>query len=99
MNAKKAKALRKMLRNAEKMAPPGTEAVPTVAYYEMEKRRKYITVPDDDELITLPDGSTTPAMKQVQIAVGQLVVAPKTTRGRYKLLKKKLDKIDHKHVS
>lgn len=101
MNAKKAKALRKLLRNAQNLNEKNKQPVPQVAYYEMEKRRKYIEVPDPEhrgevQSITSDFGSGVetkvgPVMKKIQVAPGQLVVAPKSIRGIYKRLKKKID--------
>jgi hypothetical protein len=42
MNAKKAKALRKLLRNAQKMNPHNN--VPEVAYKEDVKKRKFVEI-------------------------------------------------------
>lgn len=92
MNAKKAKALRKVIRNAQQLNQNGP--VPEVAYLENEKRRKYIEVIDKDKMSEYerehPGEPVIELKKKVQVAHGQFTVAPKSARGIYLRLKKKL---------
>lgn len=75
MNSKKAKLLRKMVRqNIE--GNPKFSNMARHAYVEIEKRRKFTEVDEKD------------GGKKVQVATGQLIVAQGTLRGMYLHLKK-----------
>lgn len=76
MNSKKAKLLRKMVRlniaDSEKF-----KNIRRHAYVEIEKRRKFTEVTEES-------GNK----RNIQVATGQLIVAPGTLRGMYLQLKK-----------
>jgi hypothetical protein len=79
MNSKKAKAIRKAIRNAQKNQPDlfkdGQE------YIENESKRKTVEIEDLDA-----DGNV--FTKKVAISLGQLTTNPASQRGLYKQLKK-----------
>ena len=77
MNAKKAKALRKLVRNALSTQP---ELFKGEHFIENESKRKVIQVEDLDE-----DGKV--VTKKVAISPGQLTLNPTTARGLYTTLK------------
>lgn len=76
MNEKKAKLLRKMVRQNIKDNPRFAN-IRGHAYIEIEKRRKFTEVTEES-------GNK----KNVQVATGQLMVAQGTLRGMYLHLKK-----------
>ena len=77
MNAKKAKALRKLVRNALNTQP---ELFKGDHFIENESKRKTIQIEDLDE-----EGNI--VTKKVAISPGQLSLNPTTARGLYTTLK------------
>lgn len=77
MNSKKAKALRKVLKNLGKLNP---QLETSTAYVEDVNKRKTITVQDMDETGTLVD-------KVVPISSGTVMLSHKSVRSLYKHLK------------
>lgn len=93
MNAKKAKKLRKMLKQLGSSQKADGREISQVAYIEDERNRKYALVPKQTlSPIAGPDGSEvkpeTKATERVQVAAGTIKVAPNTVRGLYKRIKK-----------
>jgi hypothetical protein len=92
MNAKKAKKLRKMLRQVEAGQKADGKEVSPVAYFEDTRKRKYITVPKTsfNPLVPINDGSdpNKSPTERIQVAPGTIQVAPDTVKGFYKKLKK-----------
>ena len=82
MNSKKAKALRKVLRNLEKT---NQNLATETTYVEHENKRKVMHYEDIDE-----NGNT--VEKSVLVAGGQQTVNPISKRGLYKKLKKEMKK-------
>lgn len=85
MNAKKAKALRKLMRNLEKMHPD--KLATDHSYVENEKKRKVIKVEDLDA-----EGNV--VSKKVAVSQGQMTVLPTTKRGLYLHLKRNLHQVE-----
>jgi len=81
MNSKKAKALRRVLKNLQAQQNPTDQALPQVAYSENKQNRKMISVEDLDE-----EGNT--VTKNIPIAAGTVTVEKRSVRGLYKHLKK-----------
>jgi len=79
MNAKKAKALRRVLKNLAKQNPD--KVLPDVAYTEDPTKRKMLTVKDMDKDGQLVD-------KEIAISAGTVSVNPSSKRGLYNHLKK-----------
>jgi hypothetical protein len=75
MNAKKAKALRRLVKNAKNLKPEAFSDNQQ-EYFENEKKRKSIIVDEVNE-----NGET--VLKKVAISQGQLVANPATERGLY----------------
>jgi len=84
MNAKKAKALRKILRNLEKMQPEGAQPLPEISYSENTRNRKIIVMNDLDKEGNLVE-------KKIPIAAGTITVDQRSMRGVYKNLKKAMN--------
>jgi hypothetical protein len=78
MNAKKAKAIRKAIRNAQKNQP---DLFKGQDYIENEARRKTLEIEDLDA-----DGNV--VTKKVAVSMGQLTTNPASPKGLYKQLKK-----------
>lgn len=94
MNSKKAKALRRVLKNLQAQQNPNDQALPQVAYTENKQNRKMISVEDLDK-----DGNT--VTKEIPIAAGTVSVDKRTVRGLYKHLKKAMGDnvtIPEKHI-
>jgi len=87
MNAKKAKAARKLLRNLEKM-DAGKTPIAENGYREREDRRKI------QEMIVMEDDA--PVKRQVQVSHGTMVVTPGSKRSRYLYIKKQIANLDKK---
>jgi len=90
MNAKKAKQLRKVLRQVEAAQKAEGKDVTHLAYIENENNRKYTMVPKAfNPLAPKPEGEadSEPKLERVQIAPGTIRVAPNTMRGFYHMLK------------
>jgi hypothetical protein len=85
MNAKKAKALRKIIRNLEKMRQGGEQVIPEVAYSENVRNRKQVTVSDFDDKGEMVE-------KTIPIAAGTITVEARSKRGLYNHLKKEIAK-------
>lgn len=86
MNAKKAKALRKVLKNLEKLNPQESlSGQSTTGYQENKDRRKMITIEDFDEKGEL-------VKKTIPIAAGTITVEKASPRGLYLQLKKGLER-------
>ena len=84
MNAKKANALRKVLRNMEKLNPESASlSAPNTTYSENKQRRKVITIEDMDQ-----EGNL--VQKEIPIATGTISVEKASKRGLYLHLKKSL---------
>lgn len=82
MNAKKAKKLRKLIRLV--VRDEKGEPLPKISYSENIKNRKFVTV----EKVS-GDGKSTYKDKE-PIAMGTISVDPRTVRGVYRNMKKKL---------
>jgi hypothetical protein len=95
MNAKKAKALRKVLKNLTQIKNEGSNLVSNTVYTENIQNRKMITVQDiaDNPVnaTTDGDGSYT-TTKKIPIAAGTITLSKNCARGVYKKLKKSLSK-------
>lgn len=87
MNSKKAKALRKVLKNLQTQQPD----IPKLEYTENKQNRKFISVEDLDA-----DGNT--ITKQIPIASGTVTVNERSIRGLYKRLKKVMSAGEHKEI-
>lgn len=81
MNAKKAKALRRLVRSAA--IDEKGEPIEAVSYVENTSARKFVEV----EKVS-GDGKSTYKDKE-QISMGTIRVAPRTIKGVYKMMKKK----------
>jgi len=96
MNAKKAKRLRKMLRQLGDVQKAEGKEVAQVSYIENERNRKYTLVPkqtlssiaDPTDSVEVNPEAKEKATERVQIASGTVTVAPNTMRGLYKRIKK-----------
>jgi len=88
MNAKKAKALRRVMKNLAAQNPDRVLA--DVAYTEDQSRRKTITVQDMDK-----DGQL--VEKVIPISAGTVSVNPSSKRGLYNHLKKSLAEQEKKN--
>lgn len=84
MNAKKAKALRKVLRN---MVANHHETIPVVDYNVVPKTEKAVMMDKTDE-----NGNVTGVEKKVFFE-GQVRVAPRSERAVYLHLKKEMAKV------
>jgi len=82
MNAKKAKALRKILRNLEKVNPEKITSVH--GFLEDTKKRTLTSVEDLDDKGELIE-------RKVPTSVGQISVDPRSRRGVYLHIKKTLE--------
>jgi hypothetical protein len=91
MNSKRAKALRKVARNAAKFS--GAEnnvVVAKVAYVEDEAKRKYAWEPifDDKGELEMEEDGYTPKYKQVLVSRGPTILHPSCERSVYLEMKK-----------
>ena len=111
MNAKKAKALRKLIKN---IVAQSKEDIPERQYAEITKRAKYVIVPDDeagsqeaiptatteDAPITKSEVDVTdakPKVKRVKVATGQIINNANTQRALYLHMKRELVKTEKNH--
>lgn len=87
MNQKKAKAIRKVLKNLAQLNPQGNHSEQSTTYSENKQNRKTVTVEDlhEGEMIT----------KTIPIAAGTISVNPTCRRGLYKRLKKGMEESTH----
>jgi len=100
MNAKKAKKLRKMLKQVAQSQAADGKPVLDVGYLENERNRKYVVVPKretfnpllealaKDEADKAETTEPVPKTERIQVAPGTISVAPNTVRGLYKRVKK-----------
>ncbi len=84
MNAKKAKALRRVLKNLEKLNPQANLSGQSNTYSENEQNRKLITVEDFDK-----DGNV--ISRVIPVAAGTITVNKDSKRGLYLHLKKAMN--------
>lgn len=80
MNAKKAKALRKLVKNLETVNP---SRITTTGYTEDPRSARYMEVED-------LDAEGNPITKRVKVATGPVKVNPRSKRGIYLHLKKSM---------
>lgn len=88
MNAKKAKAARKLLRNMEKL-DAGKTPVTADGYREREDRKKI------QKMVVLDDAGL-PVERNVEVAPGTLTVSPGSARSRYLYIKKQIRGLEKK---
>ena len=81
MNAKKAKAIRRLLKFAVEAKIEKGEDVKEIAYVEVEKNRKYALLPTNE-------GKS----QHVQVAPGTILASNDSIRGVYLALKRGLEK-------
>jgi len=80
MNSKKAKAIRKLLKNLKADPTVADKLTPETSYTENTRNRKMIKTTDFDENNELVE-------KMMAISVGTISLNPKCDRGLYKHLK------------
>lgn len=81
MNAKKAKAIRRLLKSAVAAKMEKGDEVKEIAYVEVEKNRKYALLPTNNG-----------KEEHIQIAPGTIMASNDSVRGVYLALKRGLEK-------
>jgi hypothetical protein len=84
MNAKKAKALRRLLKSAVEAKIQKGDDVKEIAYVEVEKNRKYALLPTNEG-----------KPQHIQVAPGTILASNDSIRGVYLALKRGLEKGEH----